>query len=101
MNKTSTFLFGLVAGASLMYVGLKYHVVRASDGFHMITKTRPQLSELYTDVRDFTVDDWRTHKNLMIAITESNDDALKEEAARSTLGNTFDNAWDNWTGATP
>lgn len=101
MNNFSTFFFGLVVGAVLMFVGLKYHIVRASDGHHMITKMRPQLAEIYTDVRDFTVDDWRMHKNLMIAITESNDEALKEEAARSTLGNTFDNAWESWNGVTP
>lgn len=84
-----------------MFVGLKYHIVRASDGFHWVPKTTARMSSAYTDVRGFTVDDWRTHKDLIVAITNSDDDSLKEEAAKSTLGNTFDSAWETWSGATP
>ena len=101
MNRFSTFLFGLFVGAGLMFVGLKYHIVRASDGFHWVPKMTAKLSSVYTDVREFTVDDWRTHQDLMIAISDSHDEALKEEAARSTLGNTFEGAWEKWTGPAP
>ena len=62
MNKFTTLLFGLAIGATLMFVSLKYHVVRASNGFHMVPKTTANLSLIYSDVRDFTVDDWQKNK---------------------------------------
>ena len=101
MNRFSAFLLGLAIGAGVMFTSLKYHIVRARDGFHMIAKTKANLGEIYTDVRGFTIEDWRERQNLMFAITESDNDALKEQAARSTLGNTFENAWESWSGTTP
>lgn len=101
MNRFSTFFFGFVVGAGLMFVGMKYHIVRASDGFHMVTKSSAGLNSIYADVRNYTVDDWRANKSLLVDITNSGSDALKEEAARSALGNTFNDAWEDWSGVTP
>lgn len=101
MSKFSIFFIGLVMGAALIFVSLKYHVVRASDGYHWIPKTSSKLSWVYQDVREFTVDDWRNHPDLMLDITKSDDLALQEEAAKSALGNTFDSAWENWLGDSP
>jgi hypothetical protein len=101
MNKFTTLLFGLAIGAALMFVSLKYYVVRASDGFHMVPKTTANLSLIYSDIRDFTVDDWKKNKELMIDITKSDNVALQEEAAKSALGNTIEDAWTDWTNETP
>ena len=49
MNKFSTFLFGIALGATLMYVGLKYYVVRATDGYHMVSKSKAEF------VKDFAI----------------------------------------------
>ena len=101
MSKFSTFLIGLVLGAVLIFVSLKYHVVRASDGYHWVPKSSAKLGWFYADVREFTVDDWRKHQELVLDITKSDDSALQELAAKSALGNTLDSAWDNWTSGSP
>lgn len=97
MNKLSTLIVGLVVGASLMFVSLRYHVVRADNGFHMVPKSTANLGTIYADVRDYTVDDWRNNQQLMIDITKSDNAPLQEEAAKSALGNTFENAWNDWS----
>lgn len=83
-----------------MFVGLKYHIVRATDGFHMVPKSTAKIGSFYADVRNYSMEDWKQHKTLLLDITNSGSDQLKEEAAKSALGNTFDDAWDTWTGAT-
>ena len=101
MNKFSTFVLGTVVGAALMFVSLKYHIVRARDGIHWVPKVMPTMRSIYTDVRGFTVDDWRSRQELMIAITHSDNAALQEEAAKSALGNSWESAWDSWSNVTP
>ncbi len=96
MNRFSTFIFGFILGCGLMFVGLKYHIVHASDGLHMVPKTTARFS-IYTDVRKYSVDDWRNNRDLLVDITNFGSDELKEEAAKSAVGNLFDSAWENFT----
>lgn len=101
MDKFSTFFAGLLVGAALMFGGLKYHIVRAEDGFHMVPKTTASLGSIYADVRLYTVDDWKENQDLMVDITKSGNDSLQEQAAKSALGNTFSSALEDWSGGTP
>ena len=93
MNKFSTFLFGIALGATLMYVGLKYYVVRATDGFHMVSKSKAELGSAYVDVRNYTAKDWSDRLQLATDIANSNNDALKEEVAQATVDNSLDSMW--------
>ena len=83
-----------------MFVVLKYHIVRATDGFHMVPKSQAKLASVYSDLRTFTVRDWRERQDLLVDITNSNNQELKEQVARSTfmnqVGGTWDGAWDRW-----
>ena len=97
MNKIPTFLFGVVLGAILMFVSLKYHVVRATDGFHLVPKVTANLGAIYSDVREFTLQDWKDHRELVLAISNSDNLALQEEAAKGALGNTVEEAWNDWS----
>ena len=86
-----------------MFVGLKYHIVRASDGFHMVPKSTAKLGSVYSDVRTFAVRDWEDRRELLFDITQSNNHLLKEEAARSAIGNEMGRAWNSavegWLGS--
>ena len=53
MGRLSTFVFGGIIGAVLVFGSLKYHLVRAPDGLHLIPKLESNLSETYVDVRQF------------------------------------------------
>ena len=101
MSKFPIFLGGMVVGAGLAFVGLKYHFVRANDGLHVISKTTPKLGQIYVDVRAFKVGDWQENQDLLYAVTKSGNSILQEEAAKSALGNTFDNSWQKWVGDAP
>jgi hypothetical protein len=58
MSRVSSFLFGMVVGAALLQGVRTYHIVRAADGFHVITKQPARVGETYVDVRAFTMTDW-------------------------------------------
>ena len=98
MKRVPTFLAGFAVGAIMMFFGLKYQVVRATGGYHIVPKAKARLASFYADVREYDVDDWRNNKQLVLDITQSNNDALKEEAAKAALGNTFSNAIGDWSG---
>lgn len=101
MNRVFNFALGLLVGAGLMFLGMKYHVVRASDGFHFVPKSNAKVFPFYADVRLYKLADWQQNRDLLADISTFGNDQLKEEAARSAVGNSFEDAWQEWTGGTP
>lgn len=93
MNRFSTFLLGIVLGALLMFVGLKYTIVRANSGFYLVNKATATLSTAYVDIRDFGASEWREYVALGADITNSDDRQLQEEVAKSLVGNSIDSLW--------
>ncbi len=87
MSRLSTFLLGMVAGAGLLHGATNYHIVRAADGFHLVAKQPPRLSETYVDVRSFTMADWAARPQLATALVQDNQQQL--------LGNSADGALQN------
>ncbi|MGD9632137.1 MAG: hypothetical protein AB7G28_21035 [Pirellulales bacterium] len=85
MPRIFSFLMGVAAGAMLCFVATNYHVVRASDGFHLVHKQRARLAEAYVDVREFGVGDWSNHTDLAAALVAENKQYLMEGAAAKSL----------------
>ncbi|MCA9188715.1 MAG: hypothetical protein R3E01_10735 [Pirellulaceae bacterium] len=85
MNKLSPFLFGLVVGAALMFVGLKYHIVLAADGLHVVPKTKARLVEAYVDIRQFGAADWQQHASLALALTEAGKASLVANSVNNDI----------------
>lgn len=54
-----------------MFGALKYHLVRASDGFHLVPKVSAELAGTYIDVRGFNLTDWNEHRWLAMALVQS------------------------------
>lgn len=54
-----------------MFTSLKFHVVRAEDGFHLIPKMTSDFSEVYVDIRQFDLQDWDNHRSLAVAIVQA------------------------------
>ena len=67
----SRFLFGLAAGAILMFAAMHYHVVRGNHGCYLVPKLSANLSDVFVDTRRFDLEDWRNHKPLAAAIMQS------------------------------
>ncbi len=54
MARLGSFLVGIAVGGAAVFTGLKYHVVRANDGVHLVPKLQAQFDEAYVDIRKFT-----------------------------------------------
>jgi hypothetical protein len=95
----SRFLFGMIAGAALMFIAMHYHVVRGKDGVYVVPKISNNLSDVYVDTRDYGLDDWESHKPLAAAIMQSNKQHLLEDTTlnsfRQRVGSLVDGLFAN------
>ena len=92
MGRLVIFLVGLVLGAALSFGALRYHLVRAEDGWHAIPRTAPVLDDLVVDVRGFGVADWNAHRDLGYAIVQAGRAELLQQAAVDDLRRAMDGA---------
>lgn len=81
----SRFLFGMVAGAALLFVAMHYHVVRSQDGVYVVAKISNNLSDVYVDTRDYSLSDWKSHKPLAAAIMKSDQTHLLNDASLTSF----------------
>lgn len=119
MARLGSFLVGAVVGGVAVFTGLKYHVVRANDGVHLVPKLQAQFDEAYVDIRQFTFEDWNQHRSLAVAMTQADKGYLLQESATDSLRRSVDsvleglgnfrgqptappnnsNPWPNWQGS--
>lgn len=79
------FIFGMVCGAALLYIAMHYHVVRGKDGVTLIPKISNNLSNVYVDVREFRLSDWKEHKTLAAAVLQSDQSAMLDDASLTSF----------------
>ena len=94
MGKFFTFVMGCLVGGAVVFTGLKYHVVRANDGVHLIPKVTSDLHDIFVDIRGFTLTDWDQHRTLAIAIVRDEKGHLLEESAHAELRGRVDSVLD-------
>lgn len=94
MNRFTTFFIGTIVGAVLMFVSLKYSIIRAGDGHHVIRKSTATLSSVYIDIREFTAGDWRDNMRLAADIANSKNQALQEAVTEATVNNSIDSLFE-------
>ncbi len=97
MSRLSTFLLGMVAGAALLQGVTTYHIVRASDGFHLVAKQPARLSETYVDIRTFTPPDWAGRPQLASALVQANQQQLIGDSAAAALQDKAKQLIPDWT----
>jgi hypothetical protein len=85
MNRLGAFLLGLLLGGILMFVGLRYHIVRASDSFHLIPRQGGKVDDLYVDIREFDLKAWNEHRSLAIDIIAAKKEHLIGESTSNSL----------------
>jgi hypothetical protein len=64
----SLIVLGAVLGCGVTLVAFRWHVVRASDGWHMIASGTSMPVDCYADVREWTPNDWADHPRLATAV---------------------------------
>jgi hypothetical protein len=90
MGRLASFLGGAAVGGAAVFVGLKFHVVRAEDGVHFVPKLQAQFDEAYVDIRKFTFEDWNKHRSLAVAMVQAEKGYLLQESATSDLRSAVD-----------
>jgi hypothetical protein len=85
MSRISSFLLGMVTGGAVLHAATAYHLVRASDGFHVVAKQPARLSETYVDVRKFTMADWASRPQLASALVQANQAHLLGDSTASSI----------------
>lgn len=85
----SRFFAGMFCGALLLFVVMHYHIVRGNNGVVLVPKLSNNLSDVYTDIRQFDLDDWKRHKPLAAAIMRSSQSHLLEESAYRNFGDSI------------
>ncbi|MGB7344424.1 MAG: hypothetical protein WBD20_09440 [Pirellulaceae bacterium] len=83
------FFFGMISGAALLYVAMHYHVVRGNEGVVLVPKISNNLSDVYADIREYQLDDWKAHKPLAAAIMKSSQAHLIEDTAHRAFGDSM------------
>jgi hypothetical protein len=98
MGRLGTFLLGFLLGGATVFTSLHYHLIRATDGFHLVPKVQSTFAESYVDIRGFGYDDWMEHRALALAIVQADKGHLIEgigtqlfEDALSGLGKMLHN----------
>ena len=81
------FLMGFVMGGAVVLGALRYHVVRAEDGVHLVPKMGATRSETYVDIRTYTPQDWSNHPAVAAALVRDGKGNLVRGAAVESLWN--------------
>jgi hypothetical protein len=85
MGRLSNFFLGMVVGGVVMFVSLKYHVLRTTSGYELVPKLTAGFSETYVDVRTFGVSDWANHKSLVAAIVRADKKQILQGSSAESL----------------
>ena len=84
MNRSESFFCGIALGIVLLYATMHFTLVRAHDGFHVISKITAKLDVPYTDVRAYKLDQWKRRPSLAMSILKAKKGYLLED--RSLVG---------------
>ncbi len=85
MSRLGTFLLGAVTGATLLHVAMNFHVVRSSEGFHLVAKQPARLAEVYVDIRQYSMSDWSGHPQLASELVQANKQHLIGNSATNAI----------------
>jgi hypothetical protein len=85
MSRFGSFFLGVLTGAALLHVAMNFHVVRASDGFHFVAKQPARLSEVYADVRQYSMSDWSGHPQLASDLVQAGKQGLISGSATNAI----------------
>jgi hypothetical protein len=90
------FLSGLVAGIILMGVSYQYHFVFSEQGLLVVPKPRPSLSDVYADIRGWSLEDWVAHPDLARAlIADGRDELVRGSVVDAALDKLFPTSSDD------
>ena len=88
MGRIGTFVTGMATGAALLAGATHYHLVRGKEGVFVVRKVQNNLSDIYVDTREFTVEDWMEHRMLAVAIMQAEKGEVFDDSSLRNFRNT-------------
>ncbi|HUS39211.1 MAG: hypothetical protein WBF93_16295 [Pirellulales bacterium] len=89
-GRLGAFVFGFIVGGVCLLGALKYHVVHAEDGIHLVPKLGASLKETYVDIREFTPSDWADHRRVAAAMVQADKAHLMKGTVVDSLFDSVD-----------
>jgi hypothetical protein len=71
MDRTASFLIGLVTGIAALYFAMHFTILRAEDGVHFIPKIAPKLEVPFEDIRGYKLTQWQRKQPLALAVVRA------------------------------
>lgn len=79
-------LLGVALGGGATTVAFRCHVVRASDGWHLIQNGTSMPVDCYADIREWTPAEWAEHPRLAAALVAGGkSDLVMRTSARNVF----------------
>jgi hypothetical protein len=86
MKSLWLFLGGLFCGLLLTGLSYEYHCVMSEEGFLIVPKSQSSLSDVYVDIREWSITDWGDHPEVARAlIADGRSELVKASVADDTL----------------
>jgi hypothetical protein len=86
VSRTKPFIIGLMLGAGLSFVALRYHVVRYNEGFMLVPRTdQPPIRSAYADVREWGTAMWKQYPEVAAALVADGQSKLVADAMTDDL----------------
>ncbi len=101
MGRFSSFVTGVIVGASSLAVATHYHVVRGKDGVFVVRKVQNNLSDIFVDTRQFTPADWVDHRMLALAIMQADRGDMLQDSSLDSFRSNLKDFVSGWLEETP
>jgi len=86
VSRTKPFFIGLMLGAGLSFVALRYHVVRYSEGFMLVPRTeQPPVRSAYADIREWGAAMWKQYPEVAAALVKDGQGRLVADSMTTDL----------------
>jgi hypothetical protein len=93
MRRLFAMVFGSLLGAAAMFIAFKFHTIRTTDDWWVLTfvpKPQAVLIDAYVDVREWNAAEWTKHPDLVKAmIKNGKGDLVRQSVTTNFMDNIF------------
>lgn len=71
MERAGNFVIGILTGMVGLFFLMHFTILRAHDGFHIVSKIAPRLEIPFEDIREYDLAEWKRKQPLALAIIKA------------------------------
>ena len=101
MNRLLVFCIGALCGGGAAACVYNCHIVQTKDNWLLVPRAGMSVKDIYADVRNWSVTDWRSHTDLARDMVKAGyAETIKEHAVSDTIDETVDRLTQRRSGRT-